>query len=220
MDDSGTPVALSGKERYFKALFDAVPSAVFIVDDDVRILDYNDAAADVLGPDRSLRYLKRGGEALHCLHADEAPEGCGRGEHCRDCAVRNSVGEVFRGGKTVRVKTKMALREEEGDAASPVDVLVTAAPFPHEGKALVLLILDDVTELMRLREIVPICAQCKKVRSDRGYWESVDGYLRRHTSLDFSHGICPDCMERLYPGVLTPSGKDQPREDSPSRRNR
>jgi hypothetical protein len=72
----------------------------------------------------------------------------------------------------------------------------------------VLLILDDVTELMRLREIVPICANCKKVRSDRGYWESVDGYLRRHTDLDFSHGICPDCVEKLYPGVLAPRGKD------------
>jgi len=45
---------------------------------------------------------------------------------------------------------------------------------------------------------VPICAHCKKVRDDKGYWEQVEAYVTRHTEAQFSHGICPDCVKKLY----------------------
>ncbi|MBE0603156.1 MAG: PAS domain-containing protein [Deltaproteobacteria bacterium] len=204
MDDSDTPASLSSEERYFKALFDAVPSAVFIVDDDVRILDYNAAGSGILGTDRSAIYMMRGGEALHCLHANDSPEGCGRAEHCRDCVIRTSVGKVLRGGKTVRAKAKMELRAKGETEVAQVDILVIAAPFPYNGKPLVLLVLDDVTELTLLREIVPICSHCKKIRNERGYWEAVEGYLQKHSDLYFSHGICDDCLKRHYGDFLPP----------------
>ena len=50
-----------------------------------------------------------------------------------------------------------------------------------------------------LRGLHPICAACKKIRDDSGYWHQVESYLQSHTDVEFSHGICPDCMERLYP---------------------
>jgi PAS domain S-box-containing protein len=50
-----------------------------------------------------------------------------------------------------------------------------------------------------LKGILPICASCKKVRDDRGYWEQVEAYVSRHTDAQFSHGLCPDCMARIYP---------------------
>jgi len=50
-----------------------------------------------------------------------------------------------------------------------------------------------------LRGMLPICAGCKKIRNDRGYWDEVEAYLERHSDAEFSHGICPDCMRRLYP---------------------
>jgi sigma-B regulation protein RsbU (phosphoserine phosphatase) len=50
-----------------------------------------------------------------------------------------------------------------------------------------------------LRGIVPICASCKKIRDDKGYWNQVEVYVRDHTEARFSHGICPECMKRLYP---------------------
>jgi hypothetical protein len=46
---------------------------------------------------------------------------------------------------------------------------------------------------------LPICAGCKKIRNDVGYWEQVDSYIKKHTDVDFSHGICPECLARLYP---------------------
>lgn len=47
--------------------------------------------------------------------------------------------------------------------------------------------------------LIPICANCKKIRDDRGYWNHLEQYLRTHSEATFSHGICPDCMTTLYP---------------------
>jgi PAS domain S-box-containing protein len=55
-------------------------------------------------------------------------------------------------------------------------------------------------EVRTLRGIVPICANCKKIRDDKGYWNQVEVYVRDHTEAEFSHGICPDCAKELYPG--------------------
>lgn len=58
-------------------------------------------------------------------------------------------------------------------------------------------------EIKTLRGIIPICASCKKVRKDDGYWQQVDAYITEHSEVWFSHGICPDCMKALYPEYLT-----------------
>lgn len=60
--------------------------------------------------------------------------------------------------------------------------------------------LQQALEQVRtLRGILPICSSCKKIRDDQGYWTQVEAYVRDHTEAEFSHGICPDCIERLYP---------------------
>jgi hypothetical protein len=50
-----------------------------------------------------------------------------------------------------------------------------------------------------LSGLLPICAACKKIRDDKGYWHQVEEYVRDHSEADFSHSICPDCVRRLYP---------------------
>ena len=51
--------------------------------------------------------------------------------------------------------------------------------------------------------LVPICASCKKIRDDRGYWNQLEKYLQDHSEAQFTHGICPDCREKLYGSYLT-----------------
>lgn len=53
-------------------------------------------------------------------------------------------------------------------------------------------------EIKVLQGIIPICSSCKKIRDDQGYWQQVEAYISDHSDAMFSHGICPDCMERLY----------------------
>jgi phosphoserine phosphatase RsbU/P len=62
-----------------------------------------------------------------------------------------------------------------------------------------------LAEVRTLKGIVPICANCKNVRDDQGYWNRVESYLNEHTEADFTHAVCPDCMKRLYPQFETDS---------------
>lgn len=54
----------------------------------------------------------------------------------------------------------------------------------------------------RLSGLLPMCASCKKVRNDQGYWREVDNYLREHAEIRVSHGVCPDCAKTLYPDIF------------------
>lgn len=60
---------------------------------------------------------------------------------------------------------------------------------------------EALDELTTLREIIPICASCKKIRDDQGYWNQLESYLAKHADIKFSHSICPDCKEKLYPNL-------------------
>jgi CheY-like chemotaxis protein len=53
-------------------------------------------------------------------------------------------------------------------------------------------------QIKTLRGILPICANCKKIRDDQGYWNQVEVYVRAHSEAEFSHGICPECARKLY----------------------
>lgn len=64
-----------------------------------------------------------------------------------------------------------------------------------------------LAEVKRLSGFLPICASCKKIRDDEGYWQQVEVYIRDRSEAQFSHGICPDCAEKLYPGLT-----DKPEE--------
>ena len=56
-----------------------------------------------------------------------------------------------------------------------------------------------VQEVKVLSGFLPICAACKKIRDDTGYWRQIEEYISRHSNALFSHGICPDCSQSLYP---------------------
>lgn len=74
-------------------------------------------------------------------------------------------------------------------------------------------------ELRMLRGLIPICASCKKIRDDDGLWTQLEVYIRDRSEAEFSHGICPECAERLYPELTMDSPADLPasRTESPSK---
>lgn len=69
-----------------------------------------------------------------------------------------------------------------------------------------------LAEIKTLRDILPICSFCKKIRDDQGYWNQVEQYISDHTGTKFSHGICDDCMAEHYPEFgksKSKKGKDE-----------
>jgi len=61
---------------------------------------------------------------------------------------------------------------------------------------------SSLRKIKTLRGLVPICAACKKIRDDKGFWKEVEVYVRDHSEAKFSHGICPECSARLYPELV------------------
>ena len=65
---------------------------------------------------------------------------------------------------------------------------------------------EAVAHIKVLRGLLPICSSCKKIRDDRGYWSQMETYIHEHSQAEFSHSICPDCMNKLYPDYLPREG--------------
>lgn len=59
----------------------------------------------------------------------------------------------------------------------------------------------QMAEVNRLRGLLPICASCKKIRDDKGYWKQIEVYISDHSEAEFSHSICPKCAKELYPEI-------------------
>jgi len=66
-----------------------------------------------------------------------------------------------------------------------------------------------LTHVKTLQGIIPICMHCHKVRRDQGYWQKLDAYISEHSGATFSHGLCPECLEKYYPEL---SGDDEDTE--------
>ncbi|MEN6318482.1 MAG: hypothetical protein ABFD82_06965 [Syntrophaceae bacterium] len=71
-----------------------------------------------------------------------------------------------------------------------------------ENQRLILILKKALDEIKTLSGLLPICASCKKIRDDDGYWKQIELYISEHTGAEFSHSICPDCREKLYPGFV------------------
>jgi PAS domain S-box-containing protein len=69
----------------------------------------------------------------------------------------------------------------------------------EDKEKLILELQDALSRIKVLNGMLPICASCKKIRNDQGYWQQIESYIKEHSQVDFSHGICPECLANLYP---------------------
>jgi hypothetical protein len=68
-----------------------------------------------------------------------------------------------------------------------------------EKEKLIVELKKAIYEVKTLGGLLPICASCKKIRDDKGYWNQLESYIRQHSNAEFSHSVCPDCAKELYP---------------------
>ncbi|MDO8546170.1 MAG: PAS domain S-box protein [Nitrospirales bacterium] len=187
------------RERY-RTLVDNMHDLLCELDQDGRYLYVSGNYADVLGyqPDALL-----GRTAFEFVHPDDlagvvdiftSPSGRGQAvfryrHQSGEWRWMESTGKAYttadgelRGVVISRDITERKQREEEREN--------------H-----ILLLQHAVDNIKVLRGLLPICAHCKKIRDDQGQWHAVETYVQERADVDFSHGICPDCLNRHYPHV-------------------
>ncbi len=69
----------------------------------------------------------------------------------------------------------------------------------QDKERLILQLQEALAQVKTLRGLLPICSSCKKIRDDRGYWNQLETYIGAHSDAQFTHGICPECAQKLYP---------------------
>lgn len=180
---------------FCRQIFEVLPMPIFVVDSDLKVLDHNSAAHELLAvPVESGRGLL-GGHILHCLNAIAHNEGCGQTPYCAKCGLRNSLAAAVKGMRTVH--TTATMRLVRGGVERQCFFRITVAPLPGADETCWLIAMDDRTEQAELEELFPICSSCGEPRADEKFRAKAEAYLRHHRDNDYSEILCAGCRERL-----------------------
>lgn len=90
------------------------------------------------------------------------------------------------------IKQKHDLMKEEINKRKQAD---------KEKEKVIAKLMQVLAKVKTLSGMLPICANCKKIRDDKGYWSQIEAYIRDHSEAEFSHSICPECAKKLYPDL-------------------
>ena len=109
------------------------------------------------------------------------------------------------GEKHFLLTTKLPFRDEQNKIIGLIGIgrdITKRKIVEEERERLIKELQDAVADIKVLSGLVPICSSCKKIRDDKGYWTQLEGYIQAHSQAKFSHGVCPDCMIKLYPNYI------------------
>ncbi|MCK5343468.1 MAG: PAS domain S-box protein [Candidatus Heimdallarchaeota archaeon] len=170
----------------YKLFFDSSTEGILIHKPGGQIYDLNPAIETMFG------YSKE--ELQHMTIWDlHPPETVNSGETARD---------EFLEGKQVEFELLMQKKNKER-----FYVNILANQIELNGQMYILALVRDITErklaqktISELEDLLPICAKCKKIRDDQGYWDTVEMYMQAHSNLKFTHSLCPECISTLFPG--------------------
>jgi len=199
--------ALVLSESRFREIADLLPTILCELDRDLYVTYMNRIGMDVFN--MTPAQLKSGFEALRLFHPEDKD------------SVSTLLNGLIKGKKVEGVEYRLKNIDQKERVA-----LLYSSPILRGGDIVgTRVVLTDITlrkrveqqrdkliselkksldEVKILEGIIPICTSCKKIRDDSGYWNQVESYISSHSDAEFSHGICPECIEKLYPDLDIP----------------
>ncbi len=202
IDRKQSQEALVASERRFREIADLLPTILCELNEDLNVTYINRIGIDVFSitPAR----LKSGFNIQHLFHPGNREP------------VSILLNDILEGKRVEGVEYRLRKIAQKEMVA-----LIYSSPILRAGGiAGARMIITDITlrkkteeqrdklisdlkkslaEVKILKGILPICASCKKIRDDKGYWNQVESYIHDHTDAEFSHSICPECVKKLYP---------------------
>ena len=176
------------------ALLDAFPSLAFITTADATVLEANRSAREWLGDGVGTRLGLPPGAVLQCIFPDVSRGDCGTTEFCPSCVLRRSIEAVVSGRPAPRRMAHMIL----GAAGQAEDrwFLVSASPLALDDRKLVLVVLQDATQIVELREFLPLCPGCGASRESSDLLAQARVFLRKHPDFLRADELCDECRQR------------------------
>ncbi len=147
-----TEEALREQQELLTAIYRNAPLVLMVVDSNRRIQQVNGFASQFAGRDVEEMIGLRGGEALRCVHALDDPQGCGFGNFCEQCVIRNTVLDTLNTGKThLQIEAPFYFQQNEIDILK-LTLLASTTPLTFKNKRMALVTIQDITERKRAEE--------------------------------------------------------------------
>ena len=189
--------------RFLNSVINSTDDPIFVKDENHKWVLLNDACCRQIGRNRDVLI----GKTDFDFHARAEAE-----EFWKTDALVLKTGETnlnrenvtYPDGSVHVLSTKKSLViDQETGRKYVVGVIrdkTAQAALESEREKLIVDLQDALLRIKTLKGLIPICACCKKVRSDDGYWEQVEVYVRDHSQADFTHGYCPECAAKIING--------------------
>jgi PAS domain S-box-containing protein len=195
--------ALRASGEKFRAIFENNSSALAIIERDTTIFMVNDAYCqmsgytkeEVIGMSWTQQISPEDLERLkeynrrRLINPDDAPDKY-------EFKFYKKSGEIRHGLMFVSL-----LQSSRQIITSFVDI-TDRINAEEEREKIINELKTALADVKTLSGLLPICSSCKKIRDDNGYWQQVEGYIQKHSDAIFTHGVCPDCMVKLYPEYI------------------
>lgn len=208
---------LKDREEFLQTVINNIPHQIFWKDKNLDYLGCNRRFATVVGLDDPRRIL---GMTDYDFNRDST--------HAE--SYRNWDRQIIDSGDAV-IDLEENYHDDQGREGT---VLTSKVPvYDDEGDCICIVgICTDITERKRIEKelskalenvktltgLLPICARCKKIRDDKGYWNNLESYIQEHADVSFSHGLCTECSDDMYGQegwyIKMKRKKDDPNEDT------
>jgi PAS domain S-box-containing protein len=191
---------LQESEERFRRIFDDGPLGIIICDPNYRIIKANKAFCQMLG-------YSEGEFIGHTVEEFTYPEDIEKSATLSNQALQGEI-PLFRLEKRYVKKnrdslwinlTATVIRDREGKvlyAIGLIDDISQRKAAELEREQLISQLKEAVANIKTLTGLIPMCAWCKKIRDDKGYWNRVEVYVKEHSDASFTHGICPTCLQK------------------------
>ena len=181
-------------------LYDFAPTGYFNLAPDGTILAVNLTGARLLGLERAQLLKRRFGFLVSVADRpvfnsflEKTFAGKDR-ESCEVALLRAETAPLF-------VRVEAVVSEGRRECRAAVLDVTDHHRVEAERERLVQELQTALARVKLLSGLLPICANCKKIRNDQGYWKQVERYISSHSEATFTHGICPECLHKLYPAL-------------------
>ncbi len=199
---------VTSEEKYAKA-FRLGPHAIVIATRaEGRYIEVNEAFGVITGHAREEAL----GRTVEELGIWEDPED--RRRILGEVAARGRVRDrevIFRhkSGRPITVSLSTEVIDIDGQPClfSTFNDITERSRMQRDRERLIAQLQEALASVKQLSGLLPICAHCKKIRDDQGYWRQIEQYLHDHSQAQFSHGVCPECARKFYPDIY--DGKDR-----------
>ena len=192
---------LKESEGKYNRFFRTSRDCVFITSKDGRWIDLNDAAVELFGYSSREELMQ---VKIPNLYANQEE----RAKHISiiaECGFTKELPVDLRrkdGTVIQTLITSVARYDAEGNVIGyqgTIRDITDRRRMEEEKEKLILELRHALSEIKTLSGLLPICASCKKIRDDNGYWNQIESYIKLHSEAEFSHSICPECAKKLYP---------------------